>query len=370
MTAAASVSKLLDELPGDGEGLDLMLSGAFPQVFARRLLERGRDALFQVLGEDPTLLEEVERLSRLASALGDDPLRQATLGSLAALGVDPATLDAELTRLDRRVARVPSIVIDDASIPELADPEDGGPIADLMRELGTTIAAAIGPNLEAFGTHRKERVDPKAGHPIRNEIVAWAGALGIGELEVYVGGRQPQGVFGVATEVPSLVVGNAVPAPLSPIHRQAVARELFALRRGTTVLRHREAPEVQALIVAACKLGGAELSAPPFAMLAEFQRLLAKEMPRRVKKVLPALAAQVRDYGQDTLRFYRAATSSLDRIAAVAAGDVSWVLTPDAQNRGRAPASVEGQERLRRLLAFVLSPTYLALREQLGMGVR
>jgi len=370
MTAAASVSKLLDELPGDGEGLDLMLSGAFPQVFARRLLERGRDALFQVLGDDPTLLEEVERLSRLASALGDDPLRQATLGSLAALGVDPATLDAELTRLDRRVARVPSIVIDDASIPELADPEDGGPIADLMRELGTTIAAAIGPNLEAFGTHRKERVDPKAGHPIRNEIVAWAGALGIGELEVYVGGRQPQGVFGVATEVPSLVVGNAVPAPLSPIHRQAVARELFALRRGTTVLRHREAPEVQALIVAACKLGGAELSAPPFAMLAEFQRLLAKEMPRRVKKVLPALAAQVRDYGQDTLRFYRAATSSLDRIAAVAAGDVSWVLTPDAQNRGRAPASVEGQERLRRLLAFVLSPTYLALREQLGMGVR
>ena len=370
VTAAASVSKLLAELPADGEGLDLLLSGAFPPVLARPLLERGRDALFEVLAEEPLNLEHVERLSRIASALGDDPLRQATLGALAALGVDPATLDTELLRLDRRVARVPSIAIDDGSLPDLADPEDGGPIADLIRELGTTIAAAIGPSLEALGTHKKERVDPKAGHPIRNEIAAWAGALGIGELDVYVGGRNPHGVFGVATETPSLVVGSGVTAPLSPLHRQAVARELFALRRGTTVLGHREAPEVAALIVAACRLGGVELNAPAFAMLAEFQRQLAKEMPRRVKKVLPELAAQVRDYGQDTLRFYRAATSSLDRMAALAAGDVSWVLAPDAANRGRAPASVEGQERARRLLAFVLSPTYLALRDALGMGVR
>ena len=187
---------------------------------------------------------------------------------------------------------------------------------------------------------------------------------------MYVGGRNHHGVYGVATEPPSLVVGNAVTAPLSPLHRQAVARELFALRRGTTVLGHREAPEVAALIVAACRLGGVELDAPAFAMLAEFQRQLQKEMPRRVKKVLPQLATQVRDFGQDTLRFYRAATSSLDRMAALAAGDVSWVLTPDAGNRGRAAASVEGQERARRLLSFVLSPTYLELREALGMGVR
>jgi cellulose synthase operon protein C len=369
-SAAASVSKLLDELPGDGEGLDLLLSGVFPQVFARRLLERGRDALFEELEQNPTDLERVERLSRVASALADDPLRQATLGALAALGVDPTTLDTELNRLDRRVARVPSIAIDEASLPDLADPEDGGPIADLMRELGTTIAAAIGPNLEALGTNKKERIDAKAGHPIRNEIAAWAGALGIGELDVYVGGRRAHGVSGVATEPPSLVVGPAVMAPLSAIHRQAVARELFALRRGTTVLGHREAPEVAALVVAACRLGGVELQAPAFALLAEFQRQLAKEMPRRVKRVLPELAARVKSEGQDTASFYRAATSSLDRMAALAAGDVSWVLAPDAANRGRVPASIEGQDRTKRLLAFVLSPTYLALREALGMGVR
>src|SRR6185369_13284656 len=98
-----------------------------------------------VLGREPMDLERVERLSRAASALGDDPLRQATLGALVALGIEPASVDAELNRLDRRVARVPSIAIDADSFPDLPDPEDGGPMADLMRELGTTIAAAIGP---------------------------------------------------------------------------------------------------------------------------------------------------------------------------------------------------------------------------------
>jgi hypothetical protein len=369
-SASASVSKLLEELPGDGEGLDLMLRGLFPPAFARPLLEAGRDALFESLAEDATNLEQVERLSRVASALGDDRLRQATLGALAALGVDPGTLDAELMRLDRRVARVPSIAIDENALPDLADPQDDGPIAELMRELGSTITAAIGPSLEALGTNKRERVDPKAGHPIRNEIAAWAGALGIGELDVYVGGRHPQGIYGVATEPPSLIVGSAVTAPLSPLHRQAVARELFALRRGTTVLGHREAPEVAALVVAACRLGGVELNAPAFALLGEFQRQLAKEMPRRVKKVLPELAQRVRAQADDPTDFYRAATASLDRMAALAAGDVSWVLTPDSANRGRAPASIEGQERMKRLLTFVLSPTYLTLREALGMGVR
>jgi hypothetical protein len=370
ITARAAVTRLLDELPGDGEGLDLVLSGIFPNPIASPLLERGRDAIAAALSLDPFDLDAVERLSRIARALKDDPLRQAALGALAALGVDPGELDPELSRLDRRVARVPSIVIDDASSPELPDEDDGGPIADLMRELGTTIAAAIGPNLAVLGTNKKERIDPKAGHPLRNEIVAWAGALGIQELDVYVGGRDPGAIWGVATETPSLVVGAGVTAPLSPFHRQAVARELLALQRGTSVLSHRQPAEVAALIVAACKLAGVELDVPHFAMLAEFQRLLGKEMPRRVRKVLPDLAARVKSSGQDPELFHRAANSTLDRMAAIAAGDVSWVLAGEVENRGRPAASVEGHERARRLLSFVLSPSYLTLRDSLGMGVR
>lgn len=362
--------KLLSELPGDGEALDLLLSGAVSASAARPYLERAREALEESLSNDPSDVEGVERLSRIATALGDARLRQATLGALVAQGVEADDLDRELAGLDRRVARVPSIAIDEGALPDLADPEDGGAIAELMRALGSTIAEAIGPGLAALGATKKDRVDPKAGLPIRNEVVAWAGALGIVELELYVGGRDPDGIFGVATEPPSLVIGRGVTAPLAPIQRQAVARELFALRRGTSVLGHREPADVAALIVAACRLGGVSLESPPFALLAEFERQLGKEMPRRVRKVLPELAARVRSSGEDPLSFYRAATSSLDRMAAVAAGDVSWVLCGDVASRGRVGASVEAQERARRLLSFVLSPSYLALRDKLGMGVR
>jgi tetratricopeptide (TPR) repeat protein len=369
-SAKDAVQKLLDEVPGDGEALDLVLDGVFDPAFSRPLLERGRDALQRALASEPFDVNGVERLSRIAKGLGDARLRQASLGALAALGVEPQNLDAELAELDRRVARVPSIAIDEASLPDLADPDDGGPIAALMRALGTTLSAAIGPSLQAFGVTKKERVDPRAGVPLRNEVVAWAGALGIGEIDVYVGGKNPRGVYGVATETPSIVIGAGVTAPLSPLARQAVARELFALTRGTTVLGHREPTDVAALVVAACKIAGVEVDVTPFAMLAEFQRLLSNEMPRRVKKSLPELAAAIAHSRRDPLLWYRAATSSLDRMAAVAAGDVSWVLAGDAAGRGRPPGSVEGQERARRLLSFVLSPSYLALREKLGMGVR
>ncbi|HVJ14642.1 MAG TPA: hypothetical protein VM686_04350 [Polyangiaceae bacterium] len=369
--AEAAAGRLLTELPGDAEALDFLLSGVFSPAFTLPKLGQGVGALVESLGQDPFDSDGVDRLARISEKLGNTPLRQAALGALIALGVDPLDIDPELRRLDERVARVPSTRIDDASLPELADREDTGPLAELFRELASTIAEALGPNLVALGVTKKERVEPRAGLPVRNEIAAWAGALGIGEFELYIGGRDPHGVFAVATEVPAIVIGNAVAAPLAPQHRQAIARELFGLRRGTTVLRHRDPSEIAALIVAACKLAGVELASPPFAMLAEFQRQLGKEMPRRVRKLLPELAARIQSRHADAHSWYRAATSSLDRMAALAAGDVSWVLCEgNAASRGRLGASVEAQERARRLLSFVLSPAYLSLRDKLGMGLR
>ena len=373
-SAQAAVEKLLAEAPDDGEAIDLVLSGAIPESKARPLLARAQMTLVQRLTDNPLDAERVLWLAKVAQFLGNMPQRQAALGALSAIGRGSPEIDKELGALDRRVAHVPKIAIDDASLPNLADPDDRGAVAELMRVVATTVTEALGPNLQAFGVTKKERVDPRAGHSIRNEIAAWAGALGIGEFELYVGGADPGAVRALALETPAIVLGAAVTAPLSPTDRQAVARELYALRRGTTVLSHREPDDVAAIIVAACRLGEVELQAPSFAMLGEFHRLLTKETSgwgseaRRVRKLLPDLARAVAAEAPDLLGWVRAATSSLDRMAAIAAGDVSWVLG------GRSRAAVgEGREeraRAERLLAFVLSPTYLDLREQLGMGVR
>jgi tetratricopeptide (TPR) repeat protein len=370
--AQGAVEKLLSEAPDDGEAIELLLSGAIPETRARPLLARAQTTLVQRPTDNPLDAERVAWLAKVAQFLGNMPQRQAALGALSAIGKGSSEVDKELAALDRRVANVPKIAIDDASLPNLADPDDRGAITELMRVLATTITEALGPSLQAFGVTKKERVEPRAGLPIRNEVAAWAGALGIGEFDLYVGGSDPGAVRALALEMPAIVVGSNVTAPLSPIHRQALARELYALRRGTTVLGHRETDDVAALIVAACRVGDVELNAPSFAMLGEFQRLLAKEASgwgsRQLRKVLPGLARAVADEAPDLLGWVRAATSSLDRMAAIAAGDVSWVLG----GRTRTPIGDGREERARaeRLLAFVLSPTYLDLREQLGMGVR
>ena len=367
--AQAATEQLLQEVPDDGEALDLVLTEVFPRETAVALLERGLNESMQRLMQDPFDAERVERSARIAAFLGKAPLRQAALGALVALGVSSDGLEQELARIDQRVSNVPRIAIDDSALPNLADPEDRGPIADLMRALATTICEELGPSLAAFGVGKKERVDARLGLPLRNEVAAWVGALGLGEFELYIGGRDPDLVVAIASELPAIVLGSAVSAPLSPRHRQAVARELFALRRGTTVLRHREASEIGALVVAACRIADVSLPAPAYAMLPEFQRSLAK-MPRKVKKLLPELARRVAESGQDSIAWSRAAVSSLDRMAAIAAGDVSWVLGAGGRERAALGLSGPAAARAKRLLSFVLSPTYLELREQLGMGVK
>ncbi len=379
--AAYAVEVLLGEAPEDGEGLDLLLSGALPESLQVKLVPRARLTLVSRTVQDPLNVEAVNRLARVAEVLAEAPLRQATLGALTALGAGTQPIDAELAGLDLRVARTPQMAILEASgstqaFPELFDPEDAGPIVELLHELAPVITEAIGPGLAAFGVGKRDRVDPRAGLPVRNELAAWAGALGLGDFDLYVGGQDPQGIFGLALEKPTVVVGSQVSAPLSPAHRALAARELFALRRGTTLLRHRDPGDVAALVAAACRSVGVNVATPAYAMLGEFERQLSKALPRRLKKTLPLIAAGFVNSNPNGIqwvqeRWVSSANSTLDRMAAVAAGDVSqvtWLFEGSA--RGTPPQTQLGRSRLTRLLSFVLSPAYLDLRARLGMGVR
>jgi hypothetical protein len=368
--AAAAVKCLLSEVPDDGEALELVLAEILSDEDTTAYLERGQDQLIETLVEEPLDPERLDRLARVAQKLGDAPLRQAALGALVAVGEGTLEIDRELGDLDQRVAHIPQMAIGAEVLPDLCDLEDSGAIPELMVQLAPTFAEALGPNLTSFNVSRRQKVSPRAGLPLRNEVAAWAGALGLGEFDLYVGGPAENGVFGVATEPPSLIVGPAVSAPLSAEHRAAVARELFALRRGTSILRHREPTDVAALVVAAGQVVEVAIPSPQYAMLGEFARQLSKAMPRKVKRAVADLGQAIVNAEEDPLAWYRAATSSLDRMATIAAGDVSWVLSESGARRGQLGASIEAQRRAARLLSFVLSPAYLELRQKLGMGVR
>jgi cellulose synthase operon protein C len=124
-------------------------------------------------------------------------------------------------------------------------------------------------------------------------------------------------------------------------------------------------------VVAALQEAGLNVPSPQYAIFSEVQRSFRKEISRKVKKVLPEVAQRVGASRQDAVSWAQAARRSIDRMAVMAAGDVSLVLSDVlATPRDKLGARVPTSDRAKRLLGFVLSPSYLELRKKLGMGVR
>ena len=371
--AAAAVSKLLEEVPDDPEALELVLSTQFPEGFRTGALTRGKQRLVESLQREPCDRARVQLLARIAAAQGDLTLRQATLGVLVALGKTDRSLTDELVQLDVKILSRPQSVLESRSLAEIADPNDAGPVQGLFSVAAETAVAVLGPSLESLQVGRKNRVDAKGGPPLRLEVAQWLGALGFDqEFELYVGGRETRAVTGVISgELPGLVIGADVTMPLDPAARSAIAREVFALRRGITCVTHHDETSVASVAIAVCNELGVAVPNPGYALYGEISRAVHKNMSKRVKKAAPPFALDVQRTGQDARAWVSCAVRSCDRMAALAAGDVSIVLS-DVLRRSRTELEevVRDSDRAKHLLRFVLSPGYLELRRKLGMGVR
>ena len=370
--AEAAVRKLLDESPDDGEAIDFVLATSFGEGFKQQMLGRARQTLLAALAKSPVDAGRVLLLSKLSSFYQDQGLRQVTLGALVSLGKNTPAVSEELAKIDARVATQPKTTLDARGLAEIGDPDDGGPIAELFVLMAETIALALGPSLVSLGVTKKDRIDPRGAPPLRVAVSEWMGALGITtDFDLYVGGPSPRGVHGVAGEQPAIVLGNAITAPFDATVRSAVAREVFALKRGITAVRTRDDNTIASLVAAASIEAGLTITPPQYAVFGEVARGVKKEIPRKTRKAILEVCQRIQQSGQDPRVWAQVARRSIDRMAVIAAGDVSIVLAdilgaPRAELGGLAAEN----ERARRLLGFVLSPSYLELRKTLGMGVR
>jgi tetratricopeptide (TPR) repeat protein len=366
--AAAAIVKLLEEAPADGEALDMLLETEHPEYVREPLLQNARRALVESLAVRPTDATTVRRLAKVARALSDDVLYQAALGVLVSLGTADSRAEQTFAQLVASKSRPPLIAISPQMMHELLAPGDEGPVADLFVLLGPTLVEAFGPTLQSCGVSKRDRVDPRSGLALRNEIAAWAGAFGVHEFDLYVGGSDPVGAQGIPGEPPSLVVGTGHTAPLAPKARARIARELLAIVRGTTVVRLRDDITVAAIVVAACKLAEVPVTHPAYAVLVEVERLLGKAISRRIRRLLPEICRSVVSLGADARAWTRSALASQDRVAAVASGDATVVLGDmAASSRNNLAQWVSGNARAEALLRFVLSPRYIELRRSLGL---
>jgi tetratricopeptide (TPR) repeat protein len=366
--ATRAIAKVLEESPGDGEGLDVLFDSQQPREVVTRLAAASRPSVVARLSTNPTSVPDVVRLVKIARAVNDGALQQAALQALVTLGAADGQAEQALGQLLARKPRAPKVAIPDTMLRSMIAPGDAGAIADLFVLLGPTLAEALGPNLQALGVGRRDRVDPRSGLALRNEIATWAGAFGLQEFDLYVGGREDDGVQGIPGEPPAIVVGAGVKAPLSPGMRARVAREVLGILRGTSILRSRDEVTIAAIVVTACRLGEVQLNHPPYAVLAEVERVVGKAIPRRTRKALPDVVRNVARSGQDGRAWSHRALVSQDRVATLASGDAATVLALAlGVPPGRLGQATVGNARAGELLRFVLSPEYLDLRRALGL---
>jgi hypothetical protein len=167
------------------------------------------------------------------------------------------------------------------------------------------------------------------------------------------------GVQGVPGEPHAIVVGAQVNMPFSPLLRARIARELYSIVRGTTVLRWRDETAVAAIVVATCRLCEVPIQAPTYAVLAEIEKHIKSAIARRTRNAAREICTSVASSRSDATTWSRAALMTQARIAAVASGDLQAVF-------GEHQISPQ-DPRAAALARFVLSPPYIDLRRALGL---
>ena len=174
----AAVKKLLDESPDDGEAIDFVLAAPFEAAFKQQVLGRAKQTLVAALAKNPVDADRVALLAKLAQFYQDSGLRQATLGSLVALGRNSPDVSGELGKLDTRVAAQPQTALDakgprrDRRPPGRRAPERALRAHGRDHHGGPRPLAGL-PRRHQEGPHRSARRPPAPGRRLR--LVGGAG---------------------------------------------------------------------------------------------------------------------------------------------------------------------------------------------------
>jgi lipopolysaccharide biosynthesis regulator YciM len=286
---------------------------------------------------DPAPLRKLYQLSTLH---GDSDLAFIALSGLAALRALDEHEQRAWEQLSATARRVP------ARDARLSEQELRGLLAPALdaradQLVRTVFSAAAELDLlepGRFGVGRSQRVSAKESHPVRDQLRALSGCLGLTLGDVYVGGPEPRRVAVLPRQDElAMVIGAAIVAPLSGEARHAVARELAAASLDALPLLTRTPAEAARLVYAALLAEGCPL--PPRvdrAALAELAKTVGRALPRRVKRLLPELSRALPAGDADLEAHCRAALVRTRRLALLFSGELALALGSPALSQDEA----------------------------------
>ena len=98
------------------------------------------------------------------------------------------------------------------------------------------------------------------------------------------------------------------------------------MSRGTTIARSRDDVTIAAIVVAACRIAEVRIDHPPYAVLAEIERLIGKAISRKTRKSIGDPCRAIVSGRAEPRAWTRRVLASHDRIAVIASGDPAVVL--------------------------------------------
>ena len=368
--AAAAIVKLLEEAPGDGEALDMLLQTTHAERRSRTApRERARRARDQPARSVRPTCPPCGGSRRSRALCGTTRSSRRRSARLQALGAADAPAEQAFAQLASKKARTPQVAVSPSRCcARSSRPATRGRSPICSRCSGPTLAEALGPNLRAAasggatGSTRaaasrsatRSRMGRRVRHPASSTSTSAA--------------RTRSASRAIPGETARARRRAGVNAPLSPMTRARVARELLAMVRGTTVTRSRDDVTIAAIVVAACRIAEVPIEHPPYAVLGRGRA--AHRQGHRAKDTQGAgrtLPRHRRARRVDARAWSKRALASHDRIAVLASGDPSIVLCDMLGVPVNARPSAVGNARAEELLRFVLSPQYLDLRRSLGL---
>ena len=198
---APAIVKLLEEEPGDGEALDMLLQTAHPDDVRERLL---RDAQGCAPGQpreapDRSAVRAPPREggARPAATTRSSRRPSACCPRSARPTPRPSRPSPSCRRARRGRRRSPSPSRRCAPSSRRAT---RAPSPTCSRSSGRRSPRRSAPTSRRAASGRRDKIDPRSGLALRNEIAAWAGAFGIREFDLYVGGKEPLDVQGIPGE--------------------------------------------------------------------------------------------------------------------------------------------------------------------------
>lgn len=241
--------------------------------------------------------------------------------------------------------------------------DDRGPLADVVRAAGDTIAAAVGEPPE------RQRAPLRPDHPFRRALAELSRTLPAPEHELYL--SRP-GRVDVEPGVPyAVLVGTDVARSTTAREQRFLAGRVLARLRSRSCLAHLLPDSALAGWVAAA----VRSVVPTYPADAGLVRRIAKVLSRRDRRALEGPAAALASMGSPDMEAWAAAAAATaDRTGLVLCGDVPSavaLLLRDgrASQQESGPAAARDRPDVLSLLAFATTDEHFLLRQKLRVAI-